>query len=145
MNKINKTFFTIYFGQAVSQLTSSVLQMAIVWYLIAKGASGVVIALSGIMAFLPQGILGLFVGVYIDRHSRKAIMIWSDLLIAGAGLFLVIAGLFGKLSIALIMLVLALRSVGTAFRSGRPSSGHRRYGGWFLSQKCLLRPLGLRQ
>lgn len=74
MNKTNKTFFTIYFGQAVSQLTSSVLQMAIVWYLIAEGASGIIIALSGIMAFLPQGILGLFVGVYIDRHNRKAII-----------------------------------------------------------------------
>lgn len=121
MNNTNKTFFTVYFGQAVSQLTSSVLQMAIVWYLIAEGASGVIIALSGIMAFLPQGFLGLFVGVYIDRHNRKAIMIWSDLLIAGAGLCLVIAGLFGKPSIALIMLVLALRSVGTAFHA--PSLG----------------------
>lgn len=121
MNKTKKNFFILYFGQAISQLTSSVLQMAIVWYLIATGASAVIVSLSGIMAFLPQGLIGLFVGVYIDRHSRKKIMIWSDILIAFAGFFLVIAGMFGEISVSLIMFVLAIRSIGTAFH--QPSLG----------------------
>lgn len=121
MKKVNKMFFTLYLGQAVSQLTSSMLQMAIVWTLIAQGASAVTIALSGIMAFLPQGIIGLFVGVYIDRHNRKKIMIWSDLLIALASFSLFITGIFGDIPTPLIMVVLALRSVGTAFH--QPSLG----------------------
>ncbi len=118
---MNKNFLKLYLGQGVSQLTSSVLQMAIVWYLIAEGASSLIIAFSGIMAFLPQGILGLFVGVYIDRHDRKKIMIWSDILIAIASLFIVIAGVYGEIPIMLIMVVLAIRSIGTAFH--QPSLG----------------------
>lgn len=121
MNKINNNFFKLYLGQAISQLTSSVLQMAIVWYLIAEGASSITIALSGIMAFLPQGILGFFVGVYIDRHDRKKIMIWSDVLIAVASLSIVIAGFYGEIPTYLIMVVLTVRSIGTAFH--QPSLG----------------------
>lgn len=121
MNKINKNFLKLYLGQSVSQLTSSVLQMAIIWYIIAEGASSMTVALSGIMAFLPQGILGLFLGVYIDRYNRKKIMIWSDLLIALASLSIVIAGIFGEIPITLIMIVLAVRSIGTAFH--QPSLG----------------------
>lgn len=119
--KRNKDFLILYVGQAFSQLTSSVLQMAIVWYLISQSSSAVIVALSGIMAFLPQALLGMFVGVYIDRHNRKKIMIYSDLLIAMASLVLVIAGQMGHLSITLIMVVLALRSIGTAFH--QPSLG----------------------
>lgn len=118
---MNKNFLKLYLGQSISQLTSSVLQMAIVWYLIAQGASSMIVALSGIMAFLPQGILGLFLGVYIDRYDRKKIMIWSDAIIAIASLSIVVVGIFGEIPTTLIMIVLAVRSIGTAFH--QPSLG----------------------
>lgn len=115
LKNINKTFLIVYTGQAISQLTSSILQMAIVWYLITETNSSNIVALSGIVGFLPQGVLGLFIGVYIDRFDRKKIMIISDLLIAAASLSLSISGFFGEISIPLIMIVLFIRSVGTAF------------------------------
>lgn len=111
------TFFTIWTGQAFSQLSSSVLQMAIVWYLIASSNSASIVALSGIVAFLPQGLLGPFIGVYIDRYNRKNIMIISDVVIALASLLLVVVGMFTELPIWLIMVVLFIRSVGTAFHT----------------------------
>lgn len=112
-----KTFFTIWAGQAFSQLSSSVLQMAIVWDLIANTNSSIILALSGIMAFLPQGLLGPFIGVFIDRYDRKKIMIVSDLVIALASLSLVVAGIFGPMPIWLVMIVLCIRSIGTAFHT----------------------------
>ncbi|MGL4335885.1 MAG: MFS transporter [Turicibacter sp.] len=112
-----KDFFTIWTGQAISQLSSSILQMAIVWYLIANTNSPSLVALSGIMAFLPQGLLGLFIGVFIDRYNRKTIMILSDLLIALASLSLVLVGLTGEIPVGLILFVLFIRSVGTAFHT----------------------------
>ena len=115
LKNINKTFLIVYTGQAISQLTSSILQMAIVWYLITETNSSNIVALSGIVGFLPQGVLGLFIGVYIDRFDRKKIMIISDLLIASASLSLSVSGFFGEISIPLIMIVLFIRSVGTAF------------------------------
>ena len=115
LKNINKTFLIVYIGQAISQLTSSILQMAIVWYLITETNSSNIVALSGIVGFLPQGVLGLFIGVYIDRFDRKKIMIISDFLIAAASLSLSVSGFFGEISIPLIMIVLFIRSVGTAF------------------------------
>ena len=112
-----KTFFTIWTGQAFSQLSSSVLQFAIVWYLTDKTGSAMVLSIAMMMGFLPQGILGLFIGVYIDRYSRKRIMIISDLLIAAASFVMVIAGWMGVLSTELILVVLLIRSAGSAFHN----------------------------
>ena len=112
-----RNFFTIWTGQAFSQFSSSVLQFAIVWYLTDKTGSAMVLSAAMMMGFLPQGILGLFVGVFIDRYSRKRIMMISDLLISAASFVMVIAGWMGILSTELILVVLLLRSVGSAFHN----------------------------
>ena len=93
MYQWKKNFFIIWSGQAVSQLSSSILQFAIVWYLTEKTGSALVLSAAMLAGFLPQAVLGPFIGVYIDRYSRKKIMIVSDLLIALASLLLVAAGL----------------------------------------------------
>lgn len=117
LKNINKNFIKIYVGQGISQLTSSILQMAIVWHLISRTNSASIIALSGIVGFLPQGILGIFIGPFIDRYNRKKVMIISDLVIATASLSLTIVGIFGEISTWIIMIVLFVRSIGTAFHT----------------------------
>lgn len=112
-----KNFFTIWTGQALSQFSSSVLQFAIVWYLTDKTGSALALAAAMMMGFLPQGILGPFIGVFIDRYSRKKIMIFSDLLISAASSVLVFAGFLGSLTTELILVILMLRSIGTAFHT----------------------------
>ncbi len=116
-NNWKKNFFTIWTGQAFSQLSSSVLQFAIVWYLTDKTGSAMVLSIAMMMGFLPQGILGPFIGVFIDRYSRKRIMVISDLFIAVASFVMVIAGLMGNLSTGLILVVLLFRSIGSAFHT----------------------------
>lgn len=110
-----KNFFTIWSGQAVSQLTSQILQFAIVWYLTDRTGSAIVLSAAMMAGFLPQALLGPVAGVLIDRCSRKRIMITADLLISAVSLILVGASLIGTLPVWLILLVLCLRSVGTAF------------------------------
>lgn len=117
MNNWKKRFYTIWSGQAFSQLSSSVLQFAVVWYLTDKTGSGMVLTIAMLMGFLPQGLLGPFVGVYIDRWNRKAIMIVSDLLIAAVSLLLVFSGSPDNIATGLVLFVLLIRAVGTAFHS----------------------------
>lgn len=112
-----KNFFTIWTGQAFSQFSSAVLQFAIVWYLTDITGSALVLSAAMLMGFLPQGILGPFIGVFIDRYSRKKIMIVSDILIALASLVMVIAGWKEILNTELILGVLFIRSVGSAFHT----------------------------
>lgn len=116
-NDWKRNFFTIWTGQAFSQLSSSVLQFAIVWYLTDQTGSAMVLSVAMMMGFLPQGVLGLFIGVFIDRYSRKRIMVISDLLISAASFVMVIAGWMGILTTELILVVLLLRSVGSAFHT----------------------------
>ena len=117
MENWKKNFFTIWTGQAFSQLSSSVLQFAIVWYLTDRTGSAMVLSVAMMMGFLPQGVLGPFIGVLIDRYSRKRIMIISDLLISAASFVMVVAGWLGCLSTGLILVVLLFRSIGSAFHT----------------------------
>ena len=105
-----QNFFTIWAGQAFSQFSSAVLQFAIVWYLTDQTGSALVLTAAMMMGFLPQGVLGPFIGVFIDRYNRKRIMILSDLFISAASLVMVIAGWTGTLSTELILVVLFFRS-----------------------------------
>jgi len=112
-----KTFYTIWTGQAFSQLSSSILQFAIVWYLTDQTKSGIVLALAMLVGYLPQGLLGPFIGVYIDRLNRKKLMIVSDLVIAGVSLVLALVAMAKEPPIWFILLVMLARAIGTAFHA----------------------------
>lgn len=119
MHRLNQSwrgkFAMIWLGQSVSLLTSSILQMAIVWYLTEKTGSAAVLSFATLIGYLPAALLGMLIGTFIDRHSRKGVMVAADLSIALLGLLLVVNGRQGEISVWLIMLVLLLRSIGTAF------------------------------
>lgn len=102
-------------GEAVSILTSSILQMALIWHLTSSTGSALVLSAASLAGFLPNALLGAVAGTLVDRVSRKAAMIGADLFIAGVSLVIVFAALGGELPIWLILAVLAVRSVGTAF------------------------------
>lgn len=112
-----RNFFTIWMGQAFSQFSSSVLQFAILWYLTDKTGSALVLSGAMMMGFLPQGVLGPFIGVFIDRCNRKKIMVISDLLISAASFVMVVAGWVDYLTTGLILGVLLCRSIGSAFHT----------------------------
>lgn len=112
-----RTFYTIWVGQAFSQLSSSILQFAIVWYLTDKTKSGMILAMAMLVGYLPQGLLGPFIGVYIDRMNRKLLMAVSDLVIAGVSLILAFASFSGEPPIWLILGVMLVRAIGTAFHT----------------------------
>lgn len=111
------SFFTIWSGQAVSLITSAILQMAIIFYITEKTGSALMLSIASLVGFLPYALLGPAIGVLVDRYDRKLIMIIADLVIAAAGLALTVAALYMDLPVWMIMLVLFIRSVGSAFHS----------------------------
>lgn len=114
-NNWRKTFLKINIGQLISLLTSSIIQFAIIWYITDKTGSAYYLSLATLVGFLPQGIIGIFAGSIVDKHNRKTIMIVSDLCIAIVTLGLAICAYVGYLPMWLLMLILGLRSVGSAF------------------------------
>lgn len=110
-------FFTIWAGQAISLISSAVLQMAIIWHLTNTTGSAMVLSLATMVGFLPQAIFGTMIGVLVDRWNRKLVMIGADIIIAIAGLSLALLDFITELPVWAVLLVLFIRSVGTTFHS----------------------------
>lgn len=117
MNNWKKVFAIIWTGQFFSILTSSLVNFAIILWLTFETKSAETLAFATIAAMLPQGILSMFSGVFIDRWSRKKIMILSDSFIAFCTLILAFLFYFEQAEIWQIYLLLALRSIGSAFHA----------------------------
>lgn len=116
-NNWKRSFYTIWAGQAISLITSAVLQMAVIWHLTTATGSAMILSLATMAGFLPQAILGTMIGVLVDRFHRKLIMISADIIIACAGLVLTVLSFMMELPVWVVLLVLFVRSVGTAFHS----------------------------
>lgn len=99
-------FYTIWAGQAVSLITSAILQMAIIFYLTEKTGSAMVLSMASLLGFLPYAVFGPAIGVLVDRHDRKKIMIGADLIIAAAGSVLTIVAFYMELPVWMVMIVL---------------------------------------
>ena len=110
-------FYIIWTGQAISLITSAVLQMAIILYLTETTGSALILSLASLVGFLPYAVLGPFIGVLVDRYNRKHIMIISDLAIAFAAAILALVAFSKVLPVWLVMIILFVRSVGTAFHT----------------------------
>ncbi len=75
------------------------------------------LSLAILAGFLPQFVLGLFAGVYVDRWNRKKTMFYSDLFIAFCTLCLFIVITKGYKDLSFFYLLTACRSIGSTFHA----------------------------
>lgn len=115
MDNWKRVFAIIWTGQFLSILTSSIVNFAIVLWLSLETGSAEVLAFATMAALLPQSVLGLFTGIFIDRWKRKRVMIMADSFIAFCTLILAVLFYLDLAKISHIYVLLALRSVGSAF------------------------------
>ena len=117
MNTWKLRFAILWSGQAVSFLTSTVMQMALIWHLAITTQSAGILALASLAGFAPMSLIGTFAGALVDRWNRKLVMIGADAYLALVALGLGLATLAGDLPVWLVVTVIAVRSVGTAFHT----------------------------
>ena len=75
-------FFTIWSGQAISQLGSRMAAFALVWWMTETTGSATILATGSLLIYLPEILIGPFVGALVDRWNRRTVMMVSDTLIA---------------------------------------------------------------
>src|SRR5690606_31851136 len=115
MRTWKQTFGIIWTGQLLSILSTSMVNFAIILWLSIEHNSAEVLAYAAIAGMLPQSILGLVAGAYVDKWNRKLTMILSDGFIAFCTLLIALLFYIGATEVGLIYLLLAFRSVGAAF------------------------------
>jgi MFS transporter, DHA3 family, macrolide efflux protein len=107
-------------GQDVSLLGSSIVQIALIWFVAMKTSSGTWASLLTISSTVPQMLISLFGGAWADRYNRKLLIIVSDALIALATLvlaiFLSLINIDEK-SMVVILFVSIIRSFGAGVQS----------------------------
>lgn len=112
-----KKYLTILSGQTVSLIGSSAVQFALIWWLTSESKSAVMLSLAGLFAFLPQMILGPFVGVWLDRLTRKYVVIFADLFMGLMALVLSLWFLWGNPGYTAVIVVICLRSLANVFHT----------------------------
>jgi len=117
LNNWKLKFLLIWGGSAISIFTSAIMQMALIWHLAIATESALILSIASIAGFLPMTLLSSFAGTWVDRYSRKLIIIVSDMYLAVIALGLVIFTLLAEPPIWIILVVLFLRSIGTAFHT----------------------------
>ena len=107
-------------SQAISLFGSSIVQMAIVWYVTMQTSSGIWLTILTLSSFLPQMIISPFAGVWADRYNKKKTIIFADILIAVSTLILAIFLELNNLantSLIAIVVVSIVRSIGTGIQT----------------------------
>lgn len=107
----------IWTGQGISILSSSVVGYAVIFYLSLETGSAETLAFAALAGMLPQSLLGLVAGVWIDRWDRKRTMILADGFIALCTLALALLFRFGAAELWHVYALLACRSIGSAFHT----------------------------
>lgn len=115
MQNWKRVFTIIFTGQLFSTLSSYVVAYAVIFWLSVETRSAEVLAYATIASLLPQMVLGLFTGVFVDRWNRKRTMIFADLFIALCTLLLASLFWITEPKIFYVYLLLMMRSAGMAF------------------------------
>lgn len=79
-----KNFFLLEFGQFISQSGNGIFLLAFSWYVLSRPNGTSEFALLMLFGAIPGLLLAPFFGVLVDRLSKRAILVTSDLLRSGA-------------------------------------------------------------
>lgn len=78
MNNNFKRYIIFWLSQALSQLGSSMTGFALILWVYMQNGSAMMVSLMSFFNYVPYIIVSLFAGAFVDRHSKKKIMLVSD-------------------------------------------------------------------
>jgi len=109
-------FASIWTGQTLSHVGSSLASFAIIWWLTVETGSTRVLAAATLATFIPMILLRPLAGALVDRWSRKWVIIIADAAIALVSLWLAWMFWRGAMQLWHVYVVAISRSVGEAFQ-----------------------------
>jgi DHA3 family macrolide efflux protein-like MFS transporter len=108
-------FFTIWTGQQLSLIGSSLAQFALVWWVTETTGSATMLLTATIVALLPNIFLGPFVGALVDRWNRRVVMIVADGFVALVAAWLAYLFWADAMQIWHVYIIMLARAIGGRF------------------------------
>lgn len=118
--QIQKNWKTKYLfmiaGQSLSLIGSTAVQFSVIWWLSATLGSPIILAFASMAAYIPNILLGPFVGVWLDRLNRKYVIIAADVFTGVISVIFALAFYLGTPTVWMALIFLGLRAIGGVFQ-----------------------------
>lgn len=112
-----KKYIVFWLSQSVSQLGSAMTSFALVLWVYTVNHSALTVSLLSFCNYVPYIIVSLFAGTFVDRHSKKKIMLVADSIAAICSCFIFVMWIYGGLQIWHIYMVNSVIGFMNAFQS----------------------------
>lgn len=114
--KTFRKYIILWLSQSVSGLGSSMTGFALVLWAYGQSHSAMSVSLMSFCNYVPYIIVSLFVGGFIDRHSKKTVMLVSDSVAAVGSLAVLSLLLMGRLAVWNIYVINVVIGITNAFQ-----------------------------
>ncbi|MDE7113695.1 MAG: MFS transporter, partial [Acetatifactor sp.] len=78
MDKNFKKYIILWFSQSISQLGSAMTSFALILWLYTVRHSALTVSMMSFCSYVPYILISPFAGAFVDRHSKKKIMLIAD-------------------------------------------------------------------
>ncbi|MCQ1530094.1 MFS transporter [Lutispora saccharofermentans] len=119
-NSWQKWAILFLISQCTTLFGSTLVQMAIVWYVTLETLSGAWVAAFSVCSYMPQFLISFVGGVWADRYNRKKLIILSDAMIAAITLVMFCTMPFissGPLMLSALLIMSVIRSLGAGIQT----------------------------
>ena len=110
-----KGYLIFLIGQWISQMGSNIVGFGIIWFLTITTDSAFILGLSTFLGFAPFLLVTPIAGVFIDRWSRKRVIIFVDAMQAVFTGLLILTFMAGFTDFQIIVILLSLNTVRGVF------------------------------
>ena len=110
-------YWLVYCGQALSLIGSSLTQFVLIWWITDTTGSVSALATAGLVALLPQALLGPLGGTFADRYNRRILMILADAVGAICTGVLIVLFLSEQAELWHVYMMMFVRSAMQAFQA----------------------------
>lgn len=117
MDKNFKKYIIMWLSQSVSQLGSAMTSFALILWIYTVKHSALTVSLMSFCSYVPYILISPFAGTFVDRHSKKKIMLIADSIAALCTCSVLLLTLSGRLQIWHIYVINSVIGCMNAFQS----------------------------
>lgn len=117
-----RKYIVLWVSQSVSQLGSSMTAFALILWTYEQTSSALSVSIMSFFNYVPYILISILAGAFVDRHSKKAVMLAADSTAALASMFILVFSMTGTLLAGHIYIFNSVAGITAAFQQPASSA-----------------------